>query len=260
MKSWLLLLSFLFFAPNLLSVHLISIPAKPVKKELFDKVMAEKIKSMDDLERYIDSLQADHGIKFESVQYANLVSDAVRNRFYHCYSYYSLKENWIAALCGKFIWQDLSAIVIPNDILKYSMGACSQQCIVLMELFRRKRIDFRKVSFDHHFAMEAKLNDSWVYFDPDMEPPYINGTRSGLNYLLQSNHLEELYKNIIPANTVKIMLGHPHEGKINEYPARKAKFFHVITNFLSHWLWIIPLFIFLLPLHKRFTYKLNSII
>ena len=253
MKSW-LLLSFLLFAPNLLSVHLISIPAKPVKKELFDAAMAKKIRSMNDLEKYIDSLQAANGIKFESVQYANLVSDVVRNRFYHCYSYYSLKENWIAALCGKFIWQDLSAIVIPDDILKYSMGGCSQQCIVLMEFFRRKRIDFKKVSYDHHFAMEAKLNDSWIYFDPDMEPPYTDGTRYGLNYLLRSNHLEELYKNIISENTIKIMLGHPHEGKINEYPAPKAKFFHVITHFLSHWLWIIPLSIFLFPFCKRFLH------
>ena len=37
------------------------------------------------------------------------------------------------------IKEDLNAIVIPNDILKHPMAACSQQSIIGMEVFKKKR-------------------------------------------------------------------------------------------------------------------------
>lgn len=230
------------------------LPSVPVKKEQFDPVLANKIKDVGALDNYIDSIQRAEGIKPESIQYADLISNTIRNRFFHCYSHYSLSQNWIAAFCGRFIWYDLSAIVIPDDILKYSMGACSQQSIILMDYFKRKHIQFRKVAFDHHFAMEAKFNNNWIYFDPDMEPPYPKGFRPGLAYLLKGDHLALLYKGLIPADDVHIMLGHPRVGKVNEYPAPKVKFFHIVTGFLSHWLWILPLSILLFPVVKRFRH------
>ncbi|MGZ3871329.1 MAG: hypothetical protein ACXVJD_00340 [Mucilaginibacter sp.] len=254
MKFSLIFLSVLLFIPNLLPFHLISVPSSPVKKELFDPVLAKKLQSAGELESYIDSVQNVRRIKSGSVQYADLISNVIRNRFYHCYSHYSLSQNWIAAFCGRFIWYDLSAIVIPDDVLKYPMGACSQQSIILMDFFKRKHIEFRKIAFDHHFAMEGNFNNKWIYFDPDMEPQYPQGFRPGLAYLLKDNHLELLYKGVIPADYIHVMLGHPKAGKINEYPASKVKFFHIVTGFLSHWLWILPLSILLFPLIKRFRH------
>src|SRR2546423_10838183 len=86
--------------------------------------------------------------KLNTLDYYNYVAAIIRKRFYHGYSYYKIKDNPIAFLSGMLIWNNLSAIVLPDDILKHPMAACSQQSIVLMEVFKKKGINFRKVGFD----------------------------------------------------------------------------------------------------------------
>jgi hypothetical protein len=49
---------------------------------------------------------------------------------------------------GEFVWSHLSAIVLPEDILKYPMAACSQQSIIMMECFKKIGVDYRKVGFE----------------------------------------------------------------------------------------------------------------
>ncbi|MDP2337800.1 MAG: hypothetical protein Q8N05_15410, partial [Bacteroidota bacterium] len=145
---------------------------------------------------------------------------------------------------GKFIWYDLSAIVIPDDIMQYPMAACSQQSIVLMGFFRKKNIPYRKISFDHHFALEGFINGQWLYFDADLELDFPGGKRRSFAYLLEGDNLKELYKNVLPPDQIPSLLGNPFYGKINEYPAPRAWLFHRITALLSHWLWIIPLILY----------------
>lgn len=245
MKYWLLAFSCLLFLPNIYKRHLIKLPDNPVKQEDFDPLMARRVQNITSLEHIIDStVRAKAGnSRIETEVYVDAVASTIRRRFFHSYSHYSLHENWMAALAGKFIWDDLSAIVIADHILKYPMAACSQQSIVLMEFFKRKKIPFRKISFDHHFAVEGKINGQWIYFDPNLEPEF-HGTHRSFEYLRQGKRLQELYQYRIPPDAIPELLANPRYGKINAYPAQKARLLHYTLSTLSHTLWTIPLLLF----------------
>jgi hypothetical protein len=87
---------------------------------------------METLQRYLDnesilqSIMDDSGEVIDKEQYVRLVDKTLKDRFYHGYSHYSWWHNYMAYLAGKFVWSDLSAIVLPDDILKYPHAACSQ--------------------------------------------------------------------------------------------------------------------------------------
>lgn len=245
MKYWLLALSVLLFTPNLFNLHLFQLPENPTRKEDFDPKLVKQIRSLESLKHFIDSTMQHHSGPQQSNTelYADIISSTIRSRFYHSYSHYSLSENWIAAASGKLIWYDLSAVVIADDILQYPMAACSQQAIVLMEYLKLKKIPFRRIAFDHHFAVEGYINKQWIYFDPNLEPEF-HGTHRSFEYLREGNRLNELYKGILPVNQIDELLGHPRYGKINAYPAPKARILHYVFSTLSHGLWVFPLFIF----------------
>lgn len=244
MKYLLPVLSLLLFIPNICTEHLIPLPENKIKAELFDPQLAKSIRDMRSFENFTDSTAMAQSIVFGSEGYANLLSTTIRMRFFHSYSHYNLSENWMAAIAGRFFWYDLSAIVIPDDILKYPMAACSQQSIILMDLFHKKGIPYRKIGFDHHFTVEAFMDNRWIYFDPDLEPEFLNGKRTSFAHLLEGDNLQELYKNVLPPDQIPSLLGNPFYGKINEPPAPRANLFHRITTFFSHWLWIIPLLLY----------------
>ena len=69
----------------------------------------------------------------------------------------------------------LSAIVVPDDILKYPLAACSQQSIVGMKVLMDKGFNIRRVGFDDpviggHFCYEVNYGNDWHFFDPNREP------------------------------------------------------------------------------------------
>ncbi len=245
MKYWLLALAFLLLIPNLFPYHLVSQSQVPGYKEDFDPKLTKKIQNLPELEAFVDSvIQAKGGTaRITTELYADIISSTLRSRFFHGYSHYSLNENWLAALAGKFIWNDLSAIVIADDILKYPNAACSQQAIVLMEFFKRKQIKFRKIGFDHHFAVEGFINGEWIYFDPNLEPEF-HGTHRSFEYLRQGKRLAEVYENILPEERIPIALGNPRYGNTNAYPAPRARMMHYTLETLSHSLWVFPVFLF----------------
>jgi len=245
MKYSLLALSFLLLAPNFINVHLNSIPSTAPTNEEFDPVLAKRIQNLEDLDFVIDSIISARSVgKTNEVDlHAKVTASVLRSRFFHGYSHYSLSENWMAAVAGKLVWYDLSAIVLPNDILKYPMAACSQQSIVLMEHFRNKKIPFRKIAFDHHFAVEGFINGQWIYFDTNLEPRF-NNKRESFENLKQGDRLQEVYKDRLPSDNITTILGNPKYGKINAFPAPNAKILHTTLMVLSNGLWVLPLFLF----------------
>ncbi|MGZ3850900.1 MAG: hypothetical protein ACXVKI_17340 [Flavisolibacter sp.] len=161
-----------------------------------------------------------------SLSYFNYIAEVIRKRFYHGYSCYSLSDNPFAFLAGKFIWNNLSAIVIPDDIMKHPMAACSQQAIVLMQVFKRRNIDFRKVGFSNHYTVEGKIEGSWKYFDTNLEPNF-NNQRASLNDLIVTHRFDSVYSNIqMNPQEFHKELSNPVLGEINKAPASKAIFFH----------------------------------
>jgi len=117
-------------------------------------------------------------------------SQILRGRFYHGYSYYELGQNSLGYLFAPLIKKDLSAIVIPNDIFKHPMAACSQQSIVGMEVFKTKGIKVRKIGFfadgyGGHFLFEALFGGKCIFLIPI----------SNRNYLLWFRIIFRLYLN-----------------------------------------------------------------
>ncbi|HEY0432880.1 MAG TPA: hypothetical protein VGC95_03365, partial [Chitinophagaceae bacterium] len=125
---------------------------------------------------YCDSIYGQKAIaQADTERYARILSQTLRGRFYHGYSHYSLGRNSYASLLAPIIRNDLDAVVIPDDILKFPMAACSQQSIIGMQAFRQKGITVRKVGFyapgfGGHFCFEAFFENKWHFFDPDLEP------------------------------------------------------------------------------------------
>jgi hypothetical protein len=196
--------------------------------EEYDPSYFFKFQSVDAI---IDSANAQFKLgDRNSLPYYDYIAEIVRKRFYHGYSYYSISDNPLIFLAGQY-WSNLSAVVIPDDIMKHPMAACSQQSMVLMEIFRRNGTDFRKVTFDHHFTVEANIERQWRYFDTDIEPKFDKGRKS-LNQLLATKEFDTIY-NYAETNIIgfRRTLGTARFGRANKAPASHAAFFHRLGFF-----------------------------
>lgn len=214
--------------------------------EEFDTSYFAKYQSINDIIQASDFKFKDQ--KKDNLAYFNYVAEVVRKRFYHGYSYYSAADNIFAYLSGAFIWDHLSAIVIPDDIMKHPMAACSQQAIVMMEIFKRKGLDYRKVGFPGHYTVEGKIDGQWQYFDTNLEPDFKN-KRESLQLLLTTNRFDSVYS--IPEKSIADFheaVSDPKYGKVNEDPAPVATLFHKTCFVLQSWSFIFcsVLFAFLL--------------
>jgi hypothetical protein len=198
--------------------------------EEYNPAYFNKFQSIQNIINYADSCV---GIQQRNtVAYYDFIAQIIRKRFYHGYSHYYFSDNPLAYLSGHFIWDHLSAIVLPEDIMKHPMAACSQQSIVLAEIFKRNNIDYRKVSFRNHFAMESFIQNQWHYFDTNMEPKL--SKRESLASLLSENKLIEAYTSTgLDINYLHRVLDAPKTGETNENFAPNASFFHQACFFLT---------------------------
>ena len=173
----------------------------------------------------------------------------------------TLGRTRFAYFLAPLIKGDLNAIVIPNDILKHPMAACSQQSIIGMEVFKRKGIDVRKVGFyareyGGHFCFEAFFNGKWHFFDPDMEPKLS---------LMQENHfpsIAELAQNDSllhllyvkeDRSYVEKLFPNYFYGPVNKFPAPNAIIFQYVAKFLSYFSWALFTLVYLL-VRKKVNY------
>jgi hypothetical protein len=198
-------------------------------KEAFDPLLSKRITTMDELVLYIDR---NFKGKRNTVDFLNYISSVISSRFYHGYTYYTMSDNWIAALCGQLLWKDLSAIVTADDILKYPKGACSQQSIVLIECVKRFGMDYRKIAFDHHFAAEIKVDGKWYFVDVNQE---VKTGNKSLEELVGNGTLHSLYKGKRSDEEINVLLGHPKSGETNEKIASHAQLFHQVTGWASRY-------------------------
>jgi hypothetical protein len=227
-----------------------------VLEEAFDANLYQKLRSVDDVVTYIN--QTYKGDK-KSLDFVHYISNVISNRFYSGYSYYTPDDNWMAALAGNLIWDDLAAIVIPDDILKHPNASCSQQSIVLMETVKRLGIEFRQVTFDHHFSVELKLNGKWQYVDPNLEVVSPGGSTEDL---IRNNRFTALYSSKLSPQVIDRSLVHPKWGKENTITGEKAKWFQLSCNWLSANMMFVlmflqTLFFFLFSMKPRPTHLLE---
>jgi hypothetical protein len=248
----LLALSFFLLLPNFLPFGITPLASADQKQnwDSFEPVLSSRLLSVQAILAYTDSLADERNVEPNTLGYGELLTSVIKQKFFHGFSHYALDQNWIAAVAGKLVWYDLSAIVIPEDIIKYPMAACSQQGIVLMECLRRKGIAYRKIIFDHHFAVEAYLN-GWYYFDPNMEPDFTQIARSSLQDLIDTDRLFEVYSHALNQSDVALYLANPAYGEINGPQARNATVFQSVSKMASRVLWLLPLSIMLMGRYRR---------
>lgn len=214
------------------------------ENELFDPRLM-RLNSIKKLEAYCDSVYGSSEIR-DSALYAGIVGKTLRYRFYHGFSHYRLGQNFIGWVLAPYIHENLSAIVLPNDILKHPNGGCSQQAIVGMELFRYKGFTVRKVGFfdpiiqGGHFCFEVKYGGKWHFFDPDKEPDLNIMERYGRPSIaeLVANRplLDSLYYQQDSTASKGYLLHYTH-GPENTFPAKNARIYQLGTKFLS---WTLP--------------------
>jgi hypothetical protein len=226
-----------------------------ISKEDFDPSLL-RLNTINKFVVYCDSLYKEKSYtgsaKFEEI-YPQITSEAVRNRFYHGYSFYNPSNNFMAVLLSAVSIKGLSAIVIPDDILKYPYAACSQQSIVMMEILRRKGFPMRIVEFQGkragHFCFEVYYNGGWHFCDPDMEPDtdVLNAyNRPGIEFLVRHQDILLKAYHQYPAEKVLDIFPNYSYRAINSFAAPRAIIFQQMTKFLSYTIWLFFLISFIL--------------
>lgn len=232
------------------------------QKEDFNPSL-NRLNSVHTLKVYCDSL---YNVTKKSVNddnyertYINIVGSVIRKRFYWSYSWYSFSNNYLSVLFSKITEGDYAAIVGPDDIMKYPNAACSQQVIVMMEVFKEKGFKTRKVGFfgnnkSGHFACEVYYKNSWHFRDPTLEPDTVvlNKYNSpSIKFIVDHpDIIFKAYKNFSKDSSYLLdVLDHYSYGEINVFPARKALIFQKATKFLSNTIWIFFLLGYLLSLY-----------
>ena len=238
-------LAVLLFLPNLYNKE-ISPVLSYNHKEKFDPSLSG-INSVGLLEEFTDSIAASKQITAGSYEYAELLESIIEQRFYHGFSHFTPAENWIAAFAGKFIKEDYACKVQPEKIIQHANAACSQQALVMMQVLRDKKLNYRSLGFPHHYAMEVLINKEWYFFDANMEPGITKEQRMLSSWKHRNDNLKQYYNAGIFTN-LDYQFGSNLTatiGTINEVPAQKAKAFHTVTGILSKIAWLFPLmFIF----------------
>ena len=221
------------------------------KTELFDPSL-EHVNSLDKVLKYTDNIYYQKkSSTFDTLTYVQILSDFIKNKFYHGLSNYSFSDNWIAYLSGKIIWSHFSAIVNPEHILKYPEGLCSQQNIIFAEVLRKKGITSRPVGLGPkegpgHFLTEVHYNNGWHIYDVDLEP---NWEITKLNHpsiqdlVKNKDVLYKIYENKLQKSYIDLITQRVIYGEPNTFPAKKMFLFHQITLALT---FILPTFFLML--------------
>lgn len=217
------------------------------------------LNSIEKLEKFIDAAAADKNIAIASVAYLEILENTVSHRFFHGFSHKTLSQDWITSITDKITGTDFSCLVLPEEIMQHPNAACSQQAIVMMEILKIKNINYRKVGFPHHFAMEASINGGWYYLDADMEPTIKGTQRLYQNWKGQGDSLKKYYDASIYTN-LSSGFGNglmAEVNKTNEEQASNLKKLQSTTGFLSKILWLFPIVLMLAA--KKRTFKMYSI-
>jgi len=235
-----------------------------ITDEQYDPSLS-RLTSIKGLTEYCDSLYGNTDVNpKDSEKYAGIISQAIRQKFYHGYSYYSLGNNTIGYILAPLITSDLKAIVLPDDILKQPMAACSQQSIIGMEVFKRKGFNVRKVGFfargiGGHFCYEAFFNGKWHFFDPDMEPTFsimVANHFPPISAIVKNDSLlRSLYANRYETFAEEVFPTYSY-GPVNEFPAPRARIYQYITKCLSYSSWLLLLLLYWV-LQRRIVYLKN---
>jgi hypothetical protein len=229
------------------------------QREEFDPALSN-LNSLQSLLKYCDSVSLLNPAKpalSSEKNFTEMAAAVVRKRFYHGYSLYGFSNNYMAMMMAQMLGGGLSAIVVPDDILKYPYAACSQQSIVMMQLLEKRGIKTRKVGFTGnatgHFCFEAYYDNGWHYFDPDKEPDaalLASYNRPSIDWLNQHKDvLVAAYPQYSKDYVLDVFTKYSY-GQVSAFPAPRALLFQQGAKILSYTIWIFFLAAFILARKK----------
>ncbi len=217
----------------------------PVIHEAFDPAL-QSVDSVDSATAYVRA----HARSNDPLIIANAADEFVRRRFYHSYSFFTPRQNWLAYLAG-FAWINLRSPVLPDDILEHPEAACSQQAMVFEAIVRRFGLDSGTVRFTNHMVAAVKIRGAWRVYDADRE---ITPRSFALSSMIAGDPAViaiyapvAKYMGITDRNRRQNL----RVDDIDSNPARHASLFHRMTRWLSSYGWIVFLGAALLRLARR---------
>jgi hypothetical protein len=221
-----------------------------------------RFNSVESIVSYADSVANTQKIPIQNNRYyVRIINRLLKKRFFHAVAEYTFEDNWLAYFAGKYIWYDLCATVVPNDILKSPHAFCSQQAIIFMEVLKIKGYMVRPVHLLGHYCLEVFYQDSWHYYDSNLEANFDSLTivPSTEDLIKNSEIRYQVYENRITREQVDNVfdLTEARTGEIDKFPASRAYVFQVATKFLSKFAWLLFLGLIFIErlLYKSAKYK-----
>lgn len=165
----------------------------------------------------------------------------VRDRFSHGISHVAGHENWILAAAGGVPPFGLNVPVDVDSILQHRHAMCSQQSIVFMQLLENFGMHYAAVRFSWpnevasdrgHFAVAAKVDGIWRYYDSDLEAAYAPPVREILN----GRAIERTYPGHpwwVPHMKVAALQGTILMDSVDAHPGPRGLFVQRLTKLLS---------------------------
>jgi len=248
----------LLLLPNIPGIHFAETPASYNGKEKFSPQLSF-INSIDKLEKFVDAAAASKNISFHSLEYTELLDNTIAFRFYESYSCKTLQQDWITVLTDKFTGKHFSSLVLPNDIMQHPNAAPVQQNIIMMEILKRKNINFRNINMDGHEAMEVQIAGNWFLFNVGKEPHLKGYERISGNQGIFATNLKGYYGPTLQKDriTVPQQILSVKRGAINASPLASLNLLHAVTAILSKTAWAFCLL--LLWVVRKRTFKMYAI-
>ncbi len=179
----------------------------------------------------------------DTAAYIGCLDSLMQLNFVHGYSTYGLGDNYIAYALGTWVRSDISAIVLPDDIMKHTRGACSQQAIAFLEVLRRQGYRVRgvrlKSSLAGHYAAAVYYGGAWRFYDTNLEAWSDGGIAPAIvDGRLDSTDLRRIYARYLAAHPERaqaLLEGFRRVELLpeGEYRGRNMELFHQVTWFLS---------------------------
>ena len=255
LKPLLILASVLLLLPNIPGIQLKTSTTSYNGKEKFNPELSY-INSVDKLEKYVDAAAKDKNIAFTSLEYAEILDNAIALRFYKGQSNKTLQQNWITVVADKLAGTNYSMLLSADDILQYPNAAVMQQNLVMMELLKRKNIEYRNISLNEKDALEIKSGSNWYFFDVSNEPNIKAEERISGNHGIYASNLSGYYG---PASHAAFGNGliNIKRGNVNDSAIASIQAVQIFTTILSKTAWIFSL-LMLWAVRKR-PFKLYAI-
>lgn len=230
------------------------------KDEMFDPKLSF-IQSPDKLRSVVDSLGEEALKNKDSSRYAILADSIVRERFYHGFSQFSLKDNHIAFLLASLLRPLRAYVDAPLDavdILKYAHAGCSQQAIVLATLLQSKGFIYNYVGLSGkmggHFVVQVKIHNRDCFFDPNIERHYLKKNRvySIQELITNPQLLHRTYANLVDTAKLDEWISSPiWISPKNQIAGWNAFLFQKCSQVLSYILFPFLLVLLIIQWRKR---------